>query len=88
MHTGIIGVRLASHVMLNIHLLPQSLDQTIEKHSPTLGREARYTQHSRISRLPSNLMVHMVRFHWRRDINKKAKIMVCFSSHQQHIVHP
>lgn len=22
-------------------------------------------------------MVHMVRFHWRRDINKKAKIMVC-----------
>jgi len=52
-----------------------SLDQTIEKHSPTLGREAEYSQHSRISRLPSNLMVHMVRFHWRRDINKKAKIM-------------
>jgi len=53
----------------------QSLDQTIEKHSPTLGREAEYSQHSRISRLPSNLMVHMVRFHWRRVINKKAKIM-------------
>ncbi|KIJ25309.1 hypothetical protein M422DRAFT_785614 [Sphaerobolus stellatus SS14] len=52
-----------------------SLDQTIEKHSPTLGREAEYSQHSRISRLPSNLMIHMVRFHWRRDINKKAKIM-------------
>ncbi|KAF8578878.1 cysteine proteinase [Ramaria rubella] len=52
-----------------------SLDQTIEKHSPTLGREAQYVQHSRISRLPSNLMVHMVRFHWRRDIGKKAKIM-------------
>ncbi|QRW24540.1 ubiquitin carboxyl-terminal hydrolase [Rhizoctonia solani] len=30
---------------------------------------------SRISRLPSNLTVHMVRFYWRRDINKKAKIM-------------
>jgi len=52
-----------------------SLDQTIEKNSPTLGREASYTQHSRISRLPSNLTVHMVRFHWRRDIGKKAKIM-------------
>jgi len=52
-----------------------SLDQTIEKFSTTLSREAQYTQHSRISRLPSNLMVHMVRFHWRRDINKKAKIM-------------
>ncbi|KAF8525714.1 hypothetical protein JB92DRAFT_3081660 [Gautieria morchelliformis] len=59
MHSGLMG----------------SLDQTIEKHSATLGREAQYTQHSRISRLPSNLMVHMVRFHWRRDINKKAKIM-------------
>ncbi|GJJ09334.1 hypothetical protein Clacol_003556 [Clathrus columnatus] len=59
MHSGIMG----------------SLDQTIEKHSPTLGREAQYTQHSRISRLPSNIVVHMVRFHWRRDIGKKAKIM-------------
>jgi ubiquitin carboxyl-terminal hydrolase 14 len=54
----------------------QSLDQTIEKYSATLGREAEYTQHARISRLPANLMVHMVRFHWRRDIGKKAKIMV------------
>ncbi|KAG9044628.1 deubiquitinating enzyme [Tulasnella sp. UAMH 9824] len=53
----------------------QSLDQKITKNSPTLGREATYTQHSRISRLPTNLTVQMVRFYWRRDINKKAKIM-------------
>lgn len=44
--------------------------------SPSLGRQAVYSQRSRISRLPSNLIVHMVRFYWRRDINKKAKIMV------------
>jgi len=52
-----------------------SLDQKIEKNSPTLNRDAVYTQHSRLARLPSYLTVHMVRFAWRRDINKKAKIM-------------
>ncbi|KAG8889023.1 Protein kinase [Tulasnella sp. 332] len=52
-----------------------SLDQKISKNSPSLGREATYSQHSRVSRLPSNLTVHMVRFYWRRDIDKKAKIM-------------
>lgn len=54
----------------------QSLDQKIEKDSPSLGRSAVYTQTSRLARLPSYLAVHMVRFAWRRDINKKAKIMV------------
>lgn len=53
----------------------QSLDQKITKNSPSLGREATYSQHSRVSRLPTNLTVQMVRFYWRRDINKKAKIM-------------
>ena len=54
-----------------------SLNQKIEKRSPSLGRDAIYTETSRVSRLPANLTVHMVRFYWRRDINKKAKIMVC-----------
>lgn len=54
----------------------QALDGKIEKRSPSLGREAIYTSHSRLTRLPSYLTVHMVRFAWRRDINKKAKIMV------------
>ncbi|KAG8950994.1 deubiquitinating enzyme [Tulasnella sp. 424] len=53
----------------------ESLDQKITKNSPSLGREAVYSQHSRVSRLPTNLTVQMVRFYWRRDINKKAKIM-------------
>ncbi|KAL4264667.1 Ubiquitin carboxyl-terminal hydrolase [Pleurotus pulmonarius] len=55
--------------------LMNSLDQNIEKNSPTLGRQAQYTQRSRLSRLPSYLTVHLVRFAWRADINKKAKIM-------------
>jgi len=54
----------------------QNLDQKIEKDSVSLGRSAVYSQKSRISRLPSTLLVHMVRFYWRRDISKKAKIMV------------
>ncbi|KZO97578.1 cysteine proteinase [Calocera viscosa TUFC12733] len=52
-----------------------SLDQKITKNSPSLGREAVYTEKSRVSRLPEYLTVHMVRFYWRRDISKKAKIM-------------
>ncbi|KAF9450746.1 cysteine proteinase [Macrolepiota fuliginosa MF-IS2] len=52
-----------------------SLDQKLEKNSPSLGRQAVYSQKSRMSRLPSYLMVHMVRFAWRADIGKKAKIM-------------
>jgi len=53
----------------------EALDQTVVKHSSTLGREATYNSVSRLSRLPSYLAIHMVRFTWRRDINKKAKIM-------------
>ncbi|KAL7412300.1 hypothetical protein BDY24DRAFT_393930 [Mrakia frigida] len=52
-----------------------SLDQKIEKNSPTLGRSAVYTERSRLSRLPSVLTIHLVRFYWRRDTNSKAKIM-------------
>lgn len=52
-----------------------SLDQKIEKTSPSLGRSAVYTQKSRLSRLPGVLTVHLVRFYWRRDTNSKAKIM-------------
>jgi len=53
----------------------EALNQTVVKHSPTLGREATYNSSSRLSRLPSYLTIHMVRFTWRRDIGKKAKIM-------------
>ncbi|TCD68576.1 deubiquitinating enzyme [Steccherinum ochraceum] len=52
-----------------------ALDVKIEKASPSLGRDAVYSSKTRLSRLPSYLTVHMVRFAWRRDIEKKAKIM-------------
>ncbi|KAJ7270677.1 hypothetical protein B0H12DRAFT_1229171 [Mycena haematopus] len=55
--------------------IQKSLSQPVVKHSFTLGRDANYTQESRMTRLPSYLFVHMARFSWRADINKKAKIM-------------
>jgi ubiquitin carboxyl-terminal hydrolase 14 len=51
------------------------LTEKIEKKSPTLDQDAIYTKTSRISRLPQYLTVHFVRFFWKKDINKKAKIM-------------
>lgn len=55
---------------------PQALDEKITKRSPTLGRDAEYSQHSRLERLPTYLTIHMVRFAWKTDTSKKAKIMV------------
>ncbi|KAK5709860.1 deubiquitinating enzyme [Elasticomyces elasticus] len=51
------------------------LTEKIEKNSESLGRTATYTRSSRISRLPKNLPIHLIRFFWRRDTQKKAKIM-------------
>ncbi|KAF5329651.1 hypothetical protein D9619_008920 [Psilocybe cf. subviscida] len=55
--------------------LMNSLDTKVEKMSPSLGRQAVYSLKARMSRLPTYLTVHMVRFAWREDIGKKAKIM-------------
>jgi len=55
--------------------IQDGLKQPLEKTSPSLGRSAQYLQTSKISRLPAYLTIHMVRFYWRRDINKKTKIM-------------
>jgi ubiquitin carboxyl-terminal hydrolase 14 len=55
--------------------LVAGLKEQIEKRSEVLGRDAIYTKTSRIARLPKHLPVHFVRFDWRRDTNKKAKIM-------------
>lgn len=51
------------------------LEEKIEKNSPTLDRNALYTKRSRVSRLPKYLTVHFVRFFWKRETQKKAKIM-------------
>jgi len=78
MHSGIKEVGGTS---LNVfHFIPdrdlQALDQKVTKRSPTLNRDADYSQRSRLERLPTYLTVHMVRFEWRADIGKKAKILV------------
>ena len=52
-----------------------ALSEQIEKKSEALGRDALYTKTSRISRLPKYLTVHFVRFFWKREAGKKAKIM-------------
>ncbi|KAI9709950.1 MAG: deubiquitinating enzyme [Bogoriella megaspora] len=52
-----------------------ALSEKIEKNSPALGRNAVYTKTSQIARLPKYLPVHFVRFHWRKDIGKKTKIL-------------
>lgn len=51
------------------------LEEKIEKRSEVLGRDAIYTKKSKISRLPKYLTVHFVRFFWKREAQKKAKIM-------------
>jgi ubiquitin carboxyl-terminal hydrolase 14 len=76
MLTGIMNVRSTSFFCLLLTVLLQSLDTKVEKNSPSLGRQSIYSQKSRLTRLPGYLTVHMVRFAWRADIGKKAKIMV------------
>lgn len=89
MLTGIMNVRIYLLIYNYTHTITpsQALDQKVEKRSPSLGREAVYSQKSRITRLPGYLIVHMVRFAWRQDIQKKAKIMVlsfaCYESRSE-----
>ncbi|KAH8878903.1 cysteine proteinase [Thozetella sp. PMI_491] len=51
------------------------LQEQIEKKSATLDRDTTYTKTARISRLPKYLTVHFVRFFWKREQQKKAKIL-------------
>ena len=51
------------------------LEEKLEKKSVVLDRDAVYTKKSRISRLPKYLTVHFVRFYWKKEVQKKAKIM-------------
>ncbi|KAI9904382.1 hypothetical protein N3K66_000911 [Trichothecium roseum] len=52
-----------------------ALSEKLEKRSDVLGRDAVYTKKSEISRAPKYLTVHFVRFFWKRETQKKAKIM-------------
>jgi len=77
--TADVQTKLQCHISQNVNYLYQgvaeALKEQVEKHSPSLNRTAVYEKISKISRLPSYLMVNFVRFFWRRDTNKKAKIL-------------
>ncbi|EON98165.1 putative ubiquitin carboxyl-terminal hydrolase 6 protein [Phaeoacremonium minimum UCRPA7] len=72
-------LKLNCHIDANINHLRDGivagLKEKIEKRSEVLGRDAVYTKTSKISRLPKYLTVHFVRFFWKREVQKKAKIM-------------
>lgn len=51
------------------------LEQKLDKYSSVLGRDTTYTKKSKISKLPKYLTVHFVRFFWKRESQKKVKIM-------------
>ncbi|KAK5093165.1 deubiquitinating enzyme [Exophiala xenobiotica] len=72
-------LKLNCHIDQSINHLSEGLKagltEQIEKRSEALGADAMYTKTSKISRLPKYLTVHFVRFFWRKDVQKKAKIM-------------
>lgn len=78
-HSSDAFLKLNCHIDGNIHHLKDGLTaglkEEVEKRSEVLGRDAIYTKTSSISRLPKYLTVHFVRNFWRKDINKKTKIM-------------
>lgn len=72
-------LKLDCHISISTnHLrdgIAAALEEKIEKRSALLDRDAVYTKKSKISRLPKYLAVHFVRFFWKREAGKKAKIM-------------
>ena len=72
-------LKLDCHINKDInHLrdgLMAGLEEKIDKRSPIFDRDTVYTKQSRIARLPKYLTVHFVRFFWKREAQKKAKIM-------------
>ena len=78
-HSEDVFLKLDCHINKDINHLSDGilagLEEKIEKRSPTLDRDTIYTKKSRIARLPKYLTVHFVRFFWKREAQKKAKIM-------------
>lgn len=55
--------------------LVAGLTDTLEKNCEMLGRNAEYKVTKKITRLPKYLTIQFVRFYWRRDTQKKSKIL-------------
>ena len=71
--------KLSCNISINTNYLENglidNLNEKIEKSSSHLNKNSTYNQSSKISRLPTYLSVHLVRFYWRSDLRKKAKIL-------------
>jgi len=68
-------VNIDEKVNFMIEGIKKDLEGDIETRSVNLNRTALYKKVSQISRLPRNLIVQYVRFFWKKDVNKKAKIL-------------
>jgi len=55
--------------------LKNRLEETIEKNSPVLGRDAQYQKKLAISRLPGYITIQMVRFHFKQKEAVNAKVL-------------
>lgn len=73
------SMKLSCHINSNVNFLidglKNGLKETVEKNSDALGRNAKYEITRKITKLPKYLTVHFVRFFWKRETGKKAKIM-------------
>ncbi|KAJ1719858.1 deubiquitinating enzyme [Coemansia erecta] len=71
--------KLDCHIDKSVNYLSQGvakgLEQKIEKHSESLGRNAEYTAVSRVARLPEYLTVAYNRFFWKASESVEAKIV-------------
>eukprot|EP01118_Nematostelium_gracile_P018856 TRINITY_DN8525_c0_g1_i1.p1 TRINITY_DN8525_c0_g1~~TRINITY_DN8525_c0_g1_i1.p1 ORF type:complete len:475 (-),score=155.12 TRINITY_DN8525_c0_g1_i1:20-1444(-) len=72
-------IKLSCHIskdtLFLLEGLKEGLTEHISKQSESLGREAKYTRTSKISRLPNYLTIQFVRFFWKSDTKMKAKIV-------------
>ncbi|MDP2436807.1 MAG: hypothetical protein Q8P67_13740, partial [archaeon] len=73
------SLKLKCHIDGKTSFLVEGLKATLveqfEKQSPLTGADALYQTSKRISRLPKYLMVHFIRFLWKRQADTKAKIL-------------
>lgn len=71
--------KLNCHIDLNVNFLrdglKNGLKDSLEKYNDTLNSNTEYQVTKTITRLPKYLTVHFVRFFWRRDTQKKSKIL-------------
>ncbi|EAZ63739.2 deubiquitinating enzyme, partial [Scheffersomyces stipitis CBS 6054] len=73
------SLKLNCHIDIKTNFLRDGLlaglKDTMEKYNDTLQSNAEYEVSKKITRLPKYLTVHFVRFFWRRDTQKKSKIL-------------